>query len=422
MNTTRPVAIYVHVPFCRARCSYCDFNTYAGLAHLIPDYAAAVRRELQISGSRWGSLQVATVYFGGGTPSLLPASEIGATLESIATAFSLTPDAEITLEANPGTVTAPCLQSLHEIGINRLSLGVQSAQDSELKLLGRIHRWTTAVEAIQSARTAGFDNLSLDLIFGLPGQSLDQWQHTIDRALAHQPEHLSLYALSVESGTPLECKIRSGRLPEPDDDTAADMYELAESALAEAGFFHYEISNWAKYDSPFSRNLSGDEWWPTSATLTLAQRLPHVQHNLDIGMSESISRHVSRHNLTYWRNSAWIGVGAGAHSSLSQTRWSNVLHPQDYIAAIGSKQSAVTESEHIDTRLEMGETMMMGLRLAEGVNDDQFSTRFSVCLKDAFGGEISTLQQQGLLEWDGCSVRLTAHGRLLGNQVFARFL
>jgi len=420
MIAPRPIAIYVHVPFCQARCSYCDFNTYAGLVHLIPDYTAAVRRELHISSSRWGALQVATVYFGGGTPSLLPASEIGAMLETIASAFNLTPDAEITLEANPGTITAPYLHSLHKLGVNRLSLGVQSAQDSELKLLGRIHTWATAVAAIQNIRTAGFDNLSLDLIFGLPEQSLDQWQHTLERVLVYQPEHLSLYALSIEPDTPLECKIHSGSLPTPDDDTAADMYELAESTLAQAGYFHYEISNWARCDSSFRCNLSETEWWPNS--MPLARRRPLDRHSFDIGRSERISQYVSHHNLTYWRNSAWIGAGAGAHSWISPTRWSNELHPQAYIAAIRSRQSAVTELEHIDTRLEMGETMMMGLRLAEGVSDEQFSTRFSVHLVDACGAEISTLQRQGLLLWDGCSVRLTAQGRLLGNQVFARFL
>ncbi len=378
-----PVALYIHTPFCHTRCAYCDFNTYAGLEALMSAYTAAVCREIEHAGERWGRLTVPTIYFGGGTPSILSADLLAQVLHASRCAFRVSDDAEITLEANPGTVNGAGLRRLRALGVNRLSLGIQSAHDDELRLLGRIHTWAEAATTVQAARSAGLDNLNLDFIFGLPGQTMTRWRETLEAALGLRPEHLSLYALSVEEGTPLGKQIAGGELPPPDEDTAAEMYELAEQMLAEAGFLHYEISNWA-----------------------ISNPQPHL----------------CRHNLTYWRNEPWLGVGAGAHSWLDGRRWANVHHPRRYITALERGDTPVIETEPIDRRLEMGETMILGLRLAEGVNDDRFRARFGVGLETAFGGELAHLQGLGLLEWDGRTARLTARGRLLGNQVFVRFV
>ena len=396
LTIRNPVALYVHVPFCRSRCAYCDFNTYAGLDELMPAYVAAVCREIEAAGERWGRLPVPTVYFGGGTPSILPLDLLAQILHVSRLTFHVSRDAEITLEANPGTVTPAYLRGLGALGVNRLSVGAQSAHDDELDLLGRIHTWAQVVEAVNWAReTSPLNlnlNLNLDLIFGLPTQTLTRWRETLEAALALAPEHLSLYCLSVEKDTPLEKRIASGALPMPDDDLAAEMYELAEELLAQAGFFHYEISNWAKA-------------------------------NLESPISNPQSQ-VCRHNLVYWRNEAWLGVGAGAHSWLGGQRWANVRHPRDYIAACGTSCQLVLrqEVEEIDRRMEMGETMMLGLRLAEGVDDARFQARFGRGLEQVFGAELAELCELGLLEWDRRVARLTARGRLLGNRVFVRFV
>ncbi len=402
------MALYVHVPFCRARCAYCDFNTYAGLEALMPAYVAAGCREIEAAGERWGRLAVPTVYFGGGTPSILPLDLLAQILHVSRLTFHVSRDAEITLEANPGTVTPAYLRGLRTLGVNRLSLGAQSAHDDELDLLGRIHTWAQVVEAANWAREASPLNLNLnlnlnlslnlDLIFGLPAQTLARWRETLEAALELSPEHLSLYCLSVEEGTPLEKRIASGVLPMPDDDLAAEMYELAEELLAQAGFFHYEISNWAKGNDQYQ--MTNDQ------------------------------SQVCRHNLIYWRNEGWLGVGAGAHSwldggvlSLSKgRRWANVRHPRDYIAALESGETPVADVEEIDRRMEMGETMMLGLRLAEGVSDARFQARFGRELEQVFGAELAELRELGLLAWDGRVARLTARGRLLGNRVFVRFV
>jgi oxygen-independent coproporphyrinogen-3 oxidase len=380
-QTALCAALYVHIPFCRARCAYCDFNTYAGLDDLIPAYVAAVCREIEGTGERWGRLAVPTVFFGGGTPSLLPLDLVEKLFRVSRLTFDVSRDVEITLEANPGTVTPAYLRGLRALGVNRLSLGVQSAHAEELRLLGRIHTWAQAVESVAWAREAGFENLNLDLIFGLPAQTPARWRETLEAALALEPEHLSLYDLSVEEGTVLAEQIARGKLPAPDEDLAAEMYELAEEMLAEAGFFHYEISNWAKADT-----------------------------------------NVCRHNLVYWRNEPWLGVGAGAHSWLEGRRWANARHPREYIAAMEAGGTPVAEVEEIDQQMEMGETMMLGLRLAEGVSDGRFRARFGARLEKVFHDELVELQSLGLLAWDGCVACLTPRGRLLGNQVFARFV
>ena len=372
------VAVYIHIPFCVAKCAYCDFNSYAGYDHLHARYVDALCQEL--SKRETVSHRAGTLYLGGGTPTILSTDQIGRILESVRRKFALDDGAEITIEANPGTVASSSLGDLRRLGINRLSLGVQSFSSSSLRLLRRIHSPEDAVIAYREARKAGFENINLDLIYGLPRQTLVEWRETLTRAVALGPEHLSLYALSVEPGTPLSEWIAAGEVPSPDPDVAADMYEWAEGYLDGAGYEHYEISNWARGDR------------------------------------------ICRHNLAYWMNRSYVGYGAGAHSYSDGRRHRNVSSPALYVGLIETGASAVEESEIIDPLMEMAETMFLGLRLCEGVRWASFKRRFECSMEEVYGGEIQGLGEIGLLEVDDVGVRLTPRGRLLGNEVFQRFL
>jgi oxygen-independent coproporphyrinogen III oxidase len=390
-------SIYLHIPFCVHRCAYCDFNTYAGIENLIPTYVNALCREIdQTVESAGERLPVHTIFFGGGTPSLLPADSMEHILSSIQRAFDLQPGLEVTLEANPGTVSLSYWRDLRSLGVNRLSLGMQSANSEQLRLLERQHGLFDVLQAVDWSRQAGFDNLNLDLIFGIPYQTLEMWQQTLERALSLHPDHLSLYALTLEHGTPMHKWVERGLLPQPDDDLAADMYEAASLRLAECGFVQYEISNWARQDK---------------------------QGNLL----------ACRHNLQYWRNLPYLGFGAGAHGYAGGVRTVNVSLPAAYIdrCLTGSphefpRTSATVEANPIGRQAEIGETMMMGLRLtSEGVSAASFENRFGITLNDKFKNQIERLRKLGLLEWWGDNqdiLRLTTRGRLLGNQVFMEFI
>ncbi|MBN2006157.1 MAG: radical SAM family heme chaperone HemW [Anaerolineae bacterium] len=394
------VALYIHIPFCLQRCTYCDFNTYAGILDLRAAYADAVQHEIRQMAERYPDIAIASVYFGGGTPSLLAPIKIPNILHTIRQSFPLATNAEITLEANPGTVNTEALTALIAAGVCRLSFGVQSVHADELRLLGRIHTWEDAVAAVALARRSGFDNISLDLMFGLPGQTLRQWEQTLEQVLNLTPQHLSLYALTVEPGTPLADALDSKRYPTPDPDLGADMYEIASARLLAAGFWQYEISNWARGQTP----------------------APGIWALPPEGISEKIGPWICRHNLVYWRNQPWLGAGAGAHSWFGNRRWSNPLHPRDYTAAIQAGIATAQQDEVIPPALAQGETMMMGLRLAEGVGNARFNQRFGHDLTEQYGATLQRLQTTGLVEWDTERVRLSAKGRLLGNQVFGAFL
>jgi oxygen-independent coproporphyrinogen-3 oxidase len=392
-NLHVPYSLYLHIPFCTHRCAYCDFNTYAGQEGLIPSYVEALRNEIRLVGeSAPGRLGVHTIFFGGGTPSLLSPAQFASILETISTHFDLLPDLEATLEANPGTVSPDDLRGLRRAGLNRISFGVQSANPEELRMLERAHNFVDVINAVSWARQAGFDSLNLDLIYGLPEQTMARWQNTVERALALHPEHLSLYALTLEHGTPFGRWAGRGLLPLPDPDLAAEMYEWSAERLAEAGYLQYEISNWA---------LPGYE---------------------------------CRHNLQYWRNLDYIGLGAGAHGYAAGVRYSNVLRIKTYIersmsvesrtAELEFPLSSVTVNHHKNSSHEdMQETMMTGLRLTgEGISAMAFRARFGAELQDIFAKEIDELLRFNLLEWSADSLHLTERGRLLGNQVFMRFV
>lgn len=390
-------SIYLHIPFCIHRCAYCDFNTYAGIENLIPAYVQALCREIELGAeSASERLPVHTVFFGGGTPSLLPVWEVERILAVLGRVFDFQPGLEITLEANPGTISLSYWRDLHSLGVNRLSLGMQSGNAEQLRLLERQHGLLDVLQAVEWARRAGFDNLNLDLIFGIPYQTLEMWQQTLDRALALHPDHLSLYALTLEHGTPMHNWVNRGLLPQPDDDLAADMYEAASQRLVEGGFAQYEISNWAR----------------------------------QAGNGAIFS---CRHNLQYWRNLPYLGFGAGAHGYAGGVRTANVLSPAAYIKRCQEgmplefpRTPATLEINNIGRQAEIGETMMMGLRLThEGVSAASFEKRFGVSLNEQFKKQIERLGKSGLLEWgedDRDILRLTPRGRLLGNQVFMEFI
>lgn len=392
-----PYSLYLHIPFCRKRCSYCDFNTYAGQEDHIEAYVDALCQEMRFSASTLPHpLPIHTVFFGGGTPSLLSAEQVKRILATAATAYDFQPDMEISLEANPGTVTPESLAGLREAGVNRLSFGMQSAHPQELRFLQRVHDYPEVIQAVQWARQAGFDNLNLDLIYALPGQLLERWQNSLKLAVGLQPEHISLYSLTVEEGTLLHRQVGRGLLPPPQDDDAADMYEWAMDWLPSQGYEQYEISNFAR------RSPQGD---------LLA----------------------CCHNLQYWRAKPYLGLGAGAHGYAVGYRTVNVAGILPYIRRCGLDEAlefpftpANSERIVLSHEDEMQEAMMVGLRLTdEGMRRADFAARFGVEVESVFGRQIRRLVQQGLLEWageDGDALRLTHHGRLLGNRVFMEFV
>jgi oxygen-independent coproporphyrinogen-3 oxidase len=327
--------------------------------------------------------RIGSIFLGGGTPSLLSPLQIGRILDA-GREWDVVPGAEITIEANPDDPSLDYLRAIREAGVNRLSFGVQSFDDTLLRKLGRRHGGAKAIAAFDLARQAGFDNVSIDLMFALPGQTLALWEDTVARAVALEPDHLSLYNLTVETGTPFGDWAAAGKLSVPDDDAAADMYELAIDRLGAAGYRHYEISNWAHLDG--ERDLR------------------------------------AHHNLRYWRNQPYFGIGAGAHSSYAGHRYANLLAPREYIARQGDGRSTVDSIERIEPDLEMGETMLLGLRLDEGVEVAAFHKRFNRTPDDAYGRVLAELRDNGLLAAEGDPIRLTQRGRLLGNEVFYRFL
>jgi oxygen-independent coproporphyrinogen-3 oxidase len=380
-------ALYVHVPFCRAKCAYCDFNSYAGQERLIPRYVDALLLEATHWSQSGRVSRLDTVYFGGGTPSLLPADQMTRLVKGLRRRFDVTAGAEMSMEANPESVDLAHLRTLRELGVNRLSIGVQSFDDTELRFLGRIHDAARAEAAFLAAREAGFQNVSLDLIFGLPGQSLAQWQPTLEEAIALAPDHLSLYALTIEDGTPLAARIQRGECPEPDPDLQADIYVWSSERLAGAGYEQYEISNWSRP-----------------------------------GRS-------CRHNLTYWRCEPYLGLGAGAHSYVDGYRFANIRNPRKYIDAVFAQEPSSEAApawtgsfEPPDFERDLSDALILGLRLNSGISLDAASQRFAVDVRKRYSDEIVKLEKLGLLELTDERMRLTDRGRLLGNEVFERFL
>lgn len=399
MSFTPALGLYIHIPFCARKCPYCDFNTYAGLESLHDTTVDALCIEMERWGPRLAGRTVSTVFVGGGTPTVLTAAQLERIFGAVHRCFTVDAGAEITCEANPGTVDQAKFGVLRSLGVNRLSMGVQSFQPAELHFLGRIHSVEDVGQAFATARKAGFDNINLDFIFGLPGQTEASWCDTLERALALAPEHLSLYSLIVEPNTPLFHWVENGSVPEPDEDQAALHYERAMERLAAGGYIQYEVSNWAR-----RTGACRDDETPELA---------------------------SRHNLIYWRNDDYLGIGPGAHSHLRteegsvqvERRWGNRKPVPSYGKRMRAGDSVEDFAEEIAPPVGMGETMMLGLRLVrEGVPLDRFTALHGRSLSDAFGTEVDRLCGDGLLTVDARRVRLTPRGLMVGNRVFAQFL
>jgi oxygen-independent coproporphyrinogen-3 oxidase len=384
-----PRSVYAHIPFCLAKCSYCDFNSYAGKLDLREPYVRALcaegeafwRRIVAQPNSRAGiGEQLDTLYVGGGTPTVLSTDQLAKIVVASAPLELRAGEIEITVEANPGTVDLAYLGGLRRLGVNRLSLGAQSMKDEELVLLGRIHSVDETRIAISLARRAGFDNISLDLMYGLPKQTVSGWRQTLAEALSLGVEHLSLYALTVEEGTPLAARVAKGEVVLPGDDDVADMYALAEDVLSEAGYEHYEISNWAR---------------PGRAC---------------------------RHNLAYWANVPYAGFGAGAHSYIGGHRCANVSNPDRYMEAASNQAATVEMDETIGFDMEVSETIFLGLRRDQGIGFAEFRRRFGCEVTALYGPALEELADSGLLQVGAGSMRLTRRGRYLSNEAFVRFL
>lgn len=401
-----PLGLYIHIPFCEKKCPYCDFNTFARLETIHDAYVEALCLDIRRWGLRLDRPEIDTLFLGGGTPTLLSESSLEAIMESIRESFALLPTCEITSEANPGSVDVQRFQTLRSLGINRLSLGIQSLQPGELDFLGRVHDREQALRAVEYAREVGFPAVNLDFIFGLPDQSLSQWETTLKEALDLRPEHFSLYSLIVEPRTPLHLWVESGKVDPPDEDEAARHYERAIELLADAGYIHYEVSNWAR---------SSEAKSPPST--------PHF---------------ASRHNLIYWRNQEYLGLGPGAHSHLRtpipgfpldetnisfSRRWGGRRTVPDYIARINQDEPVEEFCEWIDPATAMGETMMLGLRLVlEGVERNRFTEMHGEDPVPYFGETIERFEEWNLLEISSSRLRLTPRGLMLANSVSSAFL
>ncbi|MHB8900756.1 MAG: radical SAM family heme chaperone HemW [Thermoguttaceae bacterium] len=364
-----PIGLYVHVPFCTSKCAYCDFASYPGRQADIPRYVDVVVREIARRGAETGHPTADTIFLGGGTPSLLDAFQVTRILDALSDAFPMEQGAEITCECNPGTLTKPFADALRKAGANRLSLGAQARQPNLLRLIGRTHDWEKVVDSVEIARRAGFDNLNLDLMLGLPSQTVSHVRESLESAIAILPTHLSCYGLMVEEGTPLCCQIDAGELGLPEEETERNMYELARQTLAEHGFEQYEISNFAR------------------------------------------EGYACRHNLGCWTRVPYLGFGCAAHSFFDECRFMN---PSELDAYLAGEEPA---TEPISREQARFESMMLGLRLTRGVKDEDFSRMHGMSIREAFGAKLDGPMAAGLLEWHEGALRLTRLGMDLQNSV-----
>lgn len=373
--------VYLHIPFCRSRCSYCDFATDIYDGGLADAYVDALVKEIGLFDRVAHRTAVDTIYFGGGTPSLLTPTQLERILGAVHQRSAVSPAAEVTMEMNPGTLTPEVLQEFRSLGINRASFGAQTFDDDELRRLGRRHSAEDVRRTIRMMREAGFDNVSFDLIAGLPAQTLAAWERNLDEALALEPEHLSLYLLEVHDGTPLADQIRKGHQPTPDDDLAAEMYEVMLDRTAAAGYEHYEISNFCR------------------------------------------PGYASRHNSKYWTGAPVFGFGCSAHSfDGDRTRWSNERDTARYVRAMNEVGSAMVETVSLDEREARAEAIFLGLRLLDGLDLREHEARFGVDLRKEFSDDLTRLTEAGLVEIDAELLRLTRHGAVLSNEVFSAFV
>lgn len=375
-------AIYLHIPFCKTKCLYCSFNSHAGRDAEIAGYLQAlnshIRRMARHPWCRRHSFF--SLYIGGGTPTICDASLLGRLVRNCLTAFPFCRDPEITVESNPNTLSSAKLQELREAGVNRLSIGVQSFSPSQLKRLGRSHTGEDAYLAFAMARNASFGNINLDLMYGLPGQTAKEWQQTLEAALSLAPEHFSLYELMVEEKTPLAALVAGGQYQLPTEDQVTDMEDVTKELLSRRGYERYEISNYARQGF------------------------------------------VCRHNINYWQNLSWLGLGAGAVGSLSGTKVTNVADPMAYARRINGNQEPFSEIECLSRPAHFRETVIMGLRMLAGISIRDMEERFHLNPLDYYGKTLQTLLDQGLVVLDKGFLRLSDTALPVANQVLAQLV
>ena len=374
------IGLYIHIPFCRQKCLYCDFPSWAGKEDQMQRYVDALTKEIRNRSREYSDRTVVSVFFGGGTPTTLSIPMLEQLMQALFENWNIAEDAEITTEANPGTLDREMTDALKKMGFNRLSMGVQAWQNRLLKDLGRIHTIESFQENYKAVREAGFANVNTDLMFALPNQTMEDWQETVKNMIAMKPEHISAYSLILEEGTPFYDKYEKGELEPAEEDLDREMYHWAVDYLAEMGYEQYEISNFAKKDRQ------------------------------------------SRHNRIYWEAEEYLGMGLGSHSYMNGERFHNIYDLQEYIKADGEVSLLKEDVEIITEEDALAEFMFLGLRLTEGVSFDRFRERFGQEMKNIYGRQIEELVKDGLLEEDEMGIRLTRRGVDISNFVFEKFL
>lgn len=373
-------SIYVHFPFCMRKCTYCDFVSYQGMESMIPGYMEALQEEIKSMSRMTDKKRISTVYFGGGTPTYPDPVWVKRMMDSLRESFDLSECNEITLEANPGTLTPQKLELYQSVGFNRLSIGLQSVNDHELFKIGRIHRFEDFLQSYKYARKARFSNINTDLIFGFPWQTFDDWKNSVDTLVKLSPEHISCYDLILEEGTPLYRQIKSGQYSVMPDELNRRMYEYLQNTLSKNGYNQYEISNFAK---------------------------PGFE---------------SKHNIVYWKTGEYFGFGAGAHSYINHVRRGNAPDLLDYMSRIKEQGYAEVESEYIDEKNRMNEFAMLGFRLIEGIDTLEFLERFGFDFMDLYKEQLDRLIARDLVSVNGSKISLTRQGLDYANLVFMEFI
>ncbi len=371
----RKIRLYVHMPFCVQKCLYCDFLSWHDSRENQARYVQALCREIRACQGRYPA-RVSSLFFGGGTPSVLEPGHMTEIMEALAEVFSFEPDSEMSIEANPGTVNLEKLKTYEKIGLNRISFGLQSAHNEELKALGRIHTWEEFLESYDLARQAGFDNINVDLMSGIPDQTLSSWQKTLSRVLELAPEHVSAYSLIVEEGTPFAQR----KLNLPEEEEERRMYEMTAEMLGSQGYRQYEISNYA------------------------------------------LPKRECAHNMGYWMRDDYLGLGLGAASLFDSQRWNNTDSMEEYLEKSERPEEIQVCREKLSVREQMEETMFLGLRMTEGIERERFQEEFGISVEEVYGDALRRLEGLGLLQADRGRIYLTRKGISLSNQVFVEFL
>jgi len=374
------LGLYLHIPYCLHKCGYCDFNSHPENQEESVRYVEALLSELKFYSTTLKKYSVLTVFMGGGTPTILPHLQLKRILQTVRQNFNLTLDCEITIEANPATIKLETLQEIRSAGYNRISIGVQSFDEKELQLLERAHNEEEIHSTVHQARAANFKNLSMDLMFALPDQTIEKWQSHLKQAIAKNPDHLSTYNLTIEPATAFFKLHEKGKLCLPQEDIQLEMYKITIQALEDAGYTQYEISNFSK---------------------------PSME---------------SQHNINYWNNGEYLGVGAGASSYLNGERFKNVNLPSIYIRKIKAKSNAIDSRERLEPLKAMGETLMLGLRLLKGISIDVFENRFQVSFQKVYGKTVESLLNQELITFNQNRIALSRKGLFLADSVILKFM